>query len=167
MKCAKTNNGLGNIFDSSISRKRQKDCASEMDSKKLKVSVEPDAAAQVAANGGANPELEAMYKKVGGLVRLDSSPGSDQPCTSTPVENQPQDELAQKLFLGSLGVSSIPNKNSDRPKPVFLEDVELSAVVQRVISEASVSSVFELINVLENSATWGTLSPVQECAMLV
>ena len=45
----------------------------------------------------------------------------------------------------------IPNEGSSRPKPTFMDDLELSAVLHRVISDSRVSSVFELISVLDRS----------------
>ena len=40
-------------------------------------------------------------------------------------------------------------------------------MVRRLLSENSVSTVFELVDVLSESLTWGGLSPVRECRRLI
>jgi len=107
-----------------------------------------------------NSEVASLYEKIGGLTRLRSLPGPDQPTTSTPVtEDPPQIELAKNIFLGSLGVEKVPNPGANRPKPTFLEDLELSKVVQNVLACPDVSSAFELVSALNRSVSDVELSP--------
>ena len=76
----------------------------------IKMSSDPETAVQNTADVNDNVELERMYENVGGMVRLGSSTRSDQPSTSTPTNvDSPADELPKKIFMGSMGLASIPN----------------------------------------------------------
>ena len=66
---------------------------------------------------------------------------------STPVESDglQEENLTKIFFLQTLWFQRRPNPGADGPRPAFLEDLELSRIVDRVIPNSEVHSVFELV----------------------
>ena len=53
--------------------------------------------------------------------------------------------------MGSIDLTSTPNSGSSLPKPKFLEDAALSEIIQRVIRDSWISSVNDLIVILNQT----------------
>ena len=61
-----------------------------------------------------------------------------------PEPLRPQEELAKRMYMQTMDLLGVPNYGASRPKPVFLEDLELVEVIDRVISDNRVSGAFDL-----------------------
>ena len=86
----------------------------------------------------------------------------ENPPLATPekVEDSPFKDLGKRIYMESLHMVNIPNDGSSRPKPKFREDAENSLVIQRVIRDSRISSVNDLIIILNRSVSEDPLSPI-------
>ena len=68
-----------------------------------------------------------------GVERVRSMPAPAFPTTSTPVlDESPMKDVAKRMFFETLDLVATPNEGSSRPKPMFMDDLELSAILHRV-----------------------------------
>ena len=101
--------------------------------------------------------------EVEGIVRMEPQPNvnpRNPPPTRVVREIPPNQDLAQVMYLEVLDLAKVPNKGCPRPRPTFHEDAELSTVVQRVIRDHRISSVNDLIILLNREVSDNPLSPV-------